>query len=779
VLQAAVIRETTERLREVDLDGVIDPWPTRRSLLVATIAALVVAMAWTQSPDVVQLAAARLTQPLAPYSWPKRHMLAFENPPTRLALERPFEVELSDRAGELPDEVLFHVQDDDGTMHSEPMQPRGDRVFARRENVRRGFWYRATGGDDTEMEWIRLDVSEPPRVAQLQLTLTPPAYSGLPASTSDGPIDALVGTSVAMDGRVTRPISRARVRFDSGRSIALGVSSDGLRFSLSPKSAGGWQIDQARAYSIELVDRADSRIIGGSDVKFAIHPRPDNPPVVTLNKPSTSQMVVSRATIPIEVEAKDDLAIERIAVALAPAGGATGPSARRDLWIGDRDPPSRSGDAAFDVKRARHTLELAPLLLSPGTQLELVAEAHDYQPAVGRSSPVRIQIVSPEEFEDQLLARQTRILTDLAEALRAEREALAGAEAFAAGAGEKSWRQQLDRAQTSDSAQRQVTRLLVDPVEGVLAQATALIEDLKINRHEDAGARRVLEQLADGLKSLAKSDIAPAEHATGSAVRATQAASRASDSADEARRAAQSMRTATEHQRQIIAALESTDQTLNQWDSHRRLARDVKRVREQQQQLDGQIADQATATLGKRTDQLTAEEKANLDRLAPQQQNLASAVEKLVARMEQLAERLRASDVRAAAAVDAAARAGRDSALAGEMRDAARNLAENQLGEAQQRSERIARELAKMEDLIEGRTPAKTPADQMNPRSLVDLKALRDQQQDVYKRTLALEQNSRLEPLSPELKQELESLRAAQSRLADEIRSLTAPSAQE
>jgi hypothetical protein len=311
----------------------------------------------------------------------------------------------------------------------------------------------------------------------------------------------------------------------------------------------------------------------------------------------------------------------------------------------------------------------------------------------------------------------------------------------------------------------------------VLAQATALVEDLRINRYEQSAAGVVLEGLVAALQSLAASDIAPAEHATGSAVRAAQAASRPEASGEDGGRAADWVRTAMEHQRRIVAALESTDQSLNQWDSHRRLARDVKRMRQQQHELEGQIGEQATATLGKRADQLTADEKANLDRLAPQQNKLAEEAEKLLSRMEQLAERLRTSDAPAAESIEAAAQAGRESAISNQMRDAARNLAENQLGEAQQRSERITQGLAAMEDLIEGRTRTTQPqeSEQAKPRSLADLKVLRERQQRLYERTRSLEESSRLEPLSPELKQDLESLRAEQSQLADTLRSLTAP----
>ena len=40
-------------------------------------------------------------------------------------------------------------------------------MVARKDNVTRPFWYRAEGGDDTSMDWIRLEVLEPPRLESL------------------------------------------------------------------------------------------------------------------------------------------------------------------------------------------------------------------------------------------------------------------------------------------------------------------------------------------------------------------------------------------------------------------------------------------------------------------------------------------------------------------------------------------------------------------------------------------------------------------------------------
>ncbi len=82
-------------------------------------------------------------------------------------------------------------------------------MVARKESVTRPFSYRAEGGDDQSMEWIRLEVVEPPRLESLKLALHPPAYTGLPAETSEKS-DSSHARYARRQWRARRPKSFAR-----------------------------------------------------------------------------------------------------------------------------------------------------------------------------------------------------------------------------------------------------------------------------------------------------------------------------------------------------------------------------------------------------------------------------------------------------------------------------------------------------------------------------------------------------------------------------------------
>ena len=167
VLRRAVILETAVEVEDLDLSQVFDrrpraaPWrpPAARWLMAFLLAAA--------SPESARIALARLVHPLGDESWPRMYRVEFRQAPQRLAAGQTFEVELlNDAAHRLPEVVRIHYRYDTpgGEEDSEPMLAIATTRVARKEHVVRPFWYRAEGGDDTSMPWMRLEVLEPPRL---------------------------------------------------------------------------------------------------------------------------------------------------------------------------------------------------------------------------------------------------------------------------------------------------------------------------------------------------------------------------------------------------------------------------------------------------------------------------------------------------------------------------------------------------------------------------------------------------------------------------------------
>ena len=178
------------------------------------------------APKEAGIGLARLFNPLSNAVWPHVHNLAFKSPVTRLALGQPFEVEVIDHHGTPPDDVRiqYRYATATGEMNHDEEKVRSinGTLLARKDQVVRPFEYRAVGGDDRNMDWVSLEVVEPPRLESLEISLHPPTYTGFASQTLGGgarQIEALAGTQVEISGTVTKPLASAVLKQEHGASV--------------------------------------------------------------------------------------------------------------------------------------------------------------------------------------------------------------------------------------------------------------------------------------------------------------------------------------------------------------------------------------------------------------------------------------------------------------------------------------------------------------------------------------------------------------------------------
>ncbi|MEX0585593.1 MAG: hypothetical protein WD176_03045, partial [Pirellulales bacterium] len=340
----------------------------------------------------------------------------------------------------------------------------------------RPFWYRAEGGDDSSMDWIRLEVLEPPRLAAVEIKLHPPDYSALPAEESAKSVHALRGTRVELSGTVTKKLRGAALRQEDGTQRPLELSADGYAFSLKPDAPQAFVIDKTGQYWIELEDREG--LVGGTDDRWDIRAIPDLEPTVTIEDPGTNIFVTPQGEVPLRIAVKDDLAIHTIALHFNRSDqtdvedfavslykrGETAPRLTQDgLLVGGKLGESRVVD---------HRWQLAELNLKPAAQLTFWATAADYLPQTGKSTVRKITIITPAELEERLAQRQTLVFAELQRVLKMQRDARTQTGALAIQLNEvgQIGKGDVDQAQSAELNQRQVTRTLTSESEGIPAQ---------------------------------------------------------------------------------------------------------------------------------------------------------------------------------------------------------------------------------------------------------------------------------------------------------------------
>lgn len=726
-LRQEVIAQTTYEVELLDLKDSIEPRPARRAALWAMCLCGVALLLVVLDPASAGIALARLVNPVGQTVWPQANHLAFKQPVRRIALGQTFEVEVIDSAGaRLPDEVRMHLRfEGDGDKASETVEPMrlvGRSMLTRMENVTRPFSYRAEGGDDHSMEWITLEVAEPPAVSRLDVRLKFPDYTNWPEEVADKfHVRAIVGTQVTLTGQSTKPLREVKLCLENGGTFAGLVRADGLGFEIPGPGQPEFVVQKSGAYWLELVDREG--LAGGRDIRYDLRAIDDNAPTLTIEQPESNIHVTASARVPLRIATKDDLAIQRISLHFTRSDRSDDPEVVQVLFDGPPQAPRAPRDAAAgDAKRdadlvregdsrlVEHAWELASLELKPGAEITLWATASDYRPEIGQSQPRKITVISPEDLQDRMAQRQTLILGELARVLKLQQESRAQVgdlqvQLDKVGSLNK---QDLDHLQSSELTQRQVDRGLTSPSEGVTSQVRNLIADLENNKVDNPEVLRHMQSILDEIARLEKDHLpAIGQELTRSYKRATDAMPDADQpkkmDPEEQAALSSSLVKAREHQDQVVASLEQLLGELGQWDSYRRFHREIGQLRKDQAELREATGAVGQETLTRDVNELDAQQRANLEKLGARQLELARRFEKLQQQMEQMQDELQEVDPLASDTLADAVHQSRQESLGEKMRQAGQQVQQNQVGQATKGQQGAEEALEEMMDILANR----------------------------------------------------------------------------
>lgn len=813
-LRRAVVAETEARVEQVDLQEAIEPRPARKAALAALAVVAGLAMLWALDPASAALAARRLVMPWSREAWPLWNNLAFEDAPRRIAKGENFEVELIDKNNRLPDEVqiqFWYEGDEAGEIQTEPMKLLGEKMIARRENVTRPFRYRAVGGDDHTMPWIPLAVLEPPQVSSLEILLHPPAYTGWPVEQSGLNIRALEGTRVEMRAVSDKPLSAARLVIDAeeDQEIPLTLTRAGHGFELRSDSQPSWRIQTSGSWRLILSDATG--LEGGKDARHEIQAVPDRPPTISLEGDDAVAYVTAQAVVPVQGVVADDLAIHLIQLRYLSSAASDQEPPPLEIFRGPpqvapiAEPPQassatgeRAASTAVAAGGATQRLEYAWDLakhagLEPGVQLTWHVAASDYKPQEEKSAARRLVIISDRELEDRIGRRHSDILTRLAEALEKQRSVRSQTTSLEIQVDETGvfTPRDLDHLQSAELNQRQIERMLAGKGEGIEEQIAELLEDVQNNRLDSPDVERRMRELLAEVRRLGTEHLSAAQGGLIDALKEAQTARPPAANDDRAEPPAKQepnekppaetppeagtpaseaargkLQEAGQHQDAVIAALEGMLGELSQWDNYRRVARDIHQLRRDQDDLAARTNELRLKTLGKDEQGLATQERADVKRLAQQQTELARRFEQTQGRMREMTADLEPTDPLAAEtladALDAAARM----ALAGTMRESARNLEANRLGQAAQQQKDAAADLDELLNVLSNRREHELG--RLTEKLREAASELQDKQRQLKELRKKMEQAAG-QPDEAERKRQLERLAREQQQLAEEI----------
>lgn len=412
--------------------------------------------------------------------------------------------------------------------------------------------YRLHAGDAIS-PWHRLSARPRPRLIEFVKTLTPPAYTGLPAtevSEEHGDLEALEGSAVRLTLKSNQPVRTGRLQLNpehAERPEPLTVTSlpDGRLQAEWILAAGqeAWQI---------ALTADETGFTNEEASPWRISTIPDLPPIAQILEPQEQIALLADASVRLQGFASDDVGLAAVAVAHAVNGG---------TWV-ERALADKSGRET----EVQSVLPLAPMQVAPGDTVLLKLIATDLKGQKAESPVVRVivqeQTVDPLQRqwaeETRRLAQQAATLTDKARDLRKAMETV-----------QKSTRQQrkespessLARAQTELSQVRDSADDLWERLKQAAATAPGHLEAAEMRLVGERLAHLRQAPLAQ-LQSLAEGDIESTEPlrrqaaAASADAEAVAQALRAFAAEDGARIAAQSARQLSRQERLL------TDQSL-------------------------------------------------------------------------------------------------------------------------------------------------------------------------------------------------------------------------
>lgn len=235
-----------------------------------------------------------------------------------------------------------------------------------------------------------------PRIEDVRVRITPPAYTHLAYSEGPLPKDGVAGlpdTKVRIWAQSNRPLS--------GGTLTVTGEGDPLDVAMKPTAGGNREVVGEFTVSCDGKFQVSVTDVAGqtSQQPFSggITLLADERPFIRLLQPRQRSLATPDTVLPVVLSAEDDYGISR--VQLYRSLNDSRPLAA-DVPVAER-PPRKAYEQVY--------LELDKYRLEPGDVIKLFGRVEDNDPAEAKgaeSAVVTVQIISQQQFEQMLRVRQ-------------------------------------------------------------------------------------------------------------------------------------------------------------------------------------------------------------------------------------------------------------------------------------------------------------------------------------------------------------------------------------
>ena len=696
VLARNLVNEVDDRLSSFPMSSIIRLRPTLVSSSFLVCALLVVSLFMIASVDLSMTGIHRFLLPLGDARWPATTMVVpilgdGDVHPRGVPLPLTARLEKGDSTTRVS--ARYSVIRDGVVVSRQRvlLTPQGNSLYERLIDVegdRIDVFFETY---DFTSENSSIEIIDPPSIIQTRLEVEPPEY----ASVQLAPITLDLGTGTDLRSSPDSPFiegSSARFRFELSKDVPVPEEVDeswmtttfgelGMDSRFEQAGPRSWILDRTLDKPVSalftIVD--EHGIINTDEISFGIQVVSDRPPSAVVIEPSMDETVLPGAMIPIRAEGRDDVSIESARIRVTKRmNGSPGPGVESD----DSSIDFSSGIPSVDME---HTLHLSDLGASSGDVFEIYAEVEDgyrrngLSHLISRSNVRRITVIEPGEFSDliQQQINSIRRNTIQMESMQAEAQ---------------------ERARSNpDSAAIEQTR-----ISQRISNTDDALKDIEKrmsrNNLDDPVIEELVRQSRDIVSAAGKSSSRASDQLEGATESNTDEGigetSPVSDGLEEAIRSQQDVR---DELTDLVALLDRNEDAWLVTRQVENLIDEITKLREQTRQLSGD-------TMGQTREDLSFEQKDDLDRLADQQNQTARESQEISKSLRDRSQIMRETDQQTSESMESAARRSERSELSQTLEEASDQIRENQLANAQESQEESIETLQQMlDDLKEDR----------------------------------------------------------------------------
>ena len=554
--------------------------------------------------------------------------------------------------------------------------------------------------DDTKTPSALVQVVDPPTIQSAQLLIQPPAYAAKNREAIDirwngGTMPTLpavlVGGTATLEVHISVPLTppqdasgnidadwlaRTVVAVDTNTNIAVNT------IQLTAIAPSQWNLSWPIDGGIDIVvDPSDKNGIRGQQpLRTRIQVVTDQEPTVMVSDPEQDEVVTKNASIPIQIEARDDLELESIGFRLD-----------RQQRSGEPTPKTIQKLESIVLKsqgELKNKLQFNLLDVQNGDTLLLRGVAQDSFEKEGQkrrptlSEARRIRVVDQDVFEQAIRQQTSTLRQNVARLETGQKETINEKELNNIVQAQKSVTDRIDQAQKTT--------------------------EKLINRLDRNGLKE--SNIAQALRDVEQQASSAASHSQNASQQLQQAANGKAEAFDAAKN----------EQAESLKAIQAMLDILDQDDDAAGAQRRTDKVAQAIAQHRKELKEIAKKTSGRLSEELSTEEKNQLQEQAQKQRATAQEARALVEDLQDRADRNKKKDPLQAAALRSAAKEGERGDAAKKMEEAADRSEKNQSGAADDSMQSAAEAIEKVQKALKADQKAKNEELKRRLSSLVE-----------------------------------------------------------